>query len=281
MTADFFGATLTMRNGSTREEKTDHGKEEQSEETPIGENEEVGKQEINVQEKIAGPEEREGTEGEAGREEENRENREGRENRGERKTQKENRCAKEGATQDGRALTAARPSAVARRRGRATAGALARYGAVRRLELRGASGRRRAAPLGCASDMRPFDLDTAMMRHILPCPPTLRRWAAVALVALALPAALLTGCLVPDQRHYVDGLVLVAPPSPREEIVGDPPEPGYVWLGGYWNWVGNRHEWVPGHWTVARPNREWIPYQWVRQGDGWTLKKGHWQRVKR
>jgi hypothetical protein len=45
MTADFFGATLTMRNGSTREEKTDHGKEEQSEETPIGEIEEVGKQE--------------------------------------------------------------------------------------------------------------------------------------------------------------------------------------------------------------------------------------------
>ena len=32
MTADFFGATLAMRIGSTCEEKIDHGKEEQSEE---------------------------------------------------------------------------------------------------------------------------------------------------------------------------------------------------------------------------------------------------------
>jgi len=33
---------------------------------------------------------------------------------------------------------------------------------------------------------------------------------------------LLTGCIVPDQRHYVGGVVLVAPPAPREEIIGAP-----------------------------------------------------------
>jgi hypothetical protein len=89
------------------------------------------------------------------------------------------------------------------------------------------------------------------------------------------------GCVVvPDQRHYVDGVVLVAPPPPREEIVGEAPMPGYVWIAGYWNWVGNRHEWVAGHWVPPRQGRQWVQYQWVRQGDGWRLNPGHWERVR-
>jgi hypothetical protein len=102
---------------------------------------------------------------------------------------------------------------------------------------------------------------------------------AAGVVAATIATTLLTGCIVPDQRHYVAGVVLVAPPAPREEIIGAPPQPGYVWLAGYWDWVGTRHEWVAGHWEAPRPGREWVPHQWVRQGDGWTLKPGHWQRI--
>jgi hypothetical protein len=59
----------------------------------------------------------------------------------------------------------------------------------------------------------------------------------------------LTACVVvPDQRHYADGVVMVAPPPPRVEVMGEAPQPGYVWIGGYWNWVGDRHTWVAGHW---------------------------------
>jgi WXXGXW repeat (2 copies) len=95
-------------------------------------------------------------------------------------------------------------------------------------------------------------------------------------------SALLSACIVtPDQRHYAGGVVLVAPPAPREEIIGVAPVPGYIWLGGYWSWVGNRHEWVAGHWVAPRPGRVWVPHQWVRQGDGWYLKPGHWRRVPR
>lgn len=101
------------------------------------------------------------------------------------------------------------------------------------------------------------------------------------LLAMTLSASMLAGCIVPDQSHYVGGVVLVAPPAPREEIVGDPPQPGYVWLSGYWNWVGTRHEWIPGHWEPGRAGREWVAHQWVRQGDGWVLKPGHWHRVRR
>lgn len=101
------------------------------------------------------------------------------------------------------------------------------------------------------------------------------RWALLCLVVAAIPA----GCvIVPDQRHYADGVVLVAPPPPREEVVGVPPTPGFVWLPGYWNWVGNRHEWVEGHWAAPRPGHHWVAHRWVRQGDGWRLRPGHWER---
>jgi hypothetical protein len=107
-----------------------------------------------------------------------------------------------------------------------------------------------------------------------------RRWNSRVGVAL-LASALLGGCAVmPDQGHRVDGVVLVAPPAPREEVVGTPPVEGYVWLSGYWDWVGNRHQWIPGHWAPPRPGRQWVPHTWVRQGDGWVLKPGHWERVR-
>jgi hypothetical protein len=90
----------------------------------------------------------------------------------------------------------------------------------------------------------------------------------------------LSACVVaPDQRHYADGVVMVAPPAPQVEIIGTPPQAGYVWIGGYWNWVGGRHQWVAGHWVAPRPGYHWVAYEWVRQGDGWRLRRGRWQRI--
>jgi WXXGXW repeat (2 copies) len=89
----------------------------------------------------------------------------------------------------------------------------------------------------------------------------------------------LVGCVVvPDQRHYADGVVLVAPPAPRVEVIGAAPSPGYVWMAGYWNWVGDRHVWVAGRWSPPKPGHHWVADQWVRQGDGWRMKSGHWER---
>jgi WXXGXW repeat (2 copies) len=84
--------------------------------------------------------------------------------------------------------------------------------------------------------------------------------------------------LEPDQRHYVDGLVMVPPPAPQVEAIGPAPHCGYVWIGGYWNWTGGRHEWVGGRWVPPRPGHHWVAYEWVHQGDGWKLKPGHWVR---
>ena len=98
--------------------------------------------------------------------------------------------------------------------------------------------------------------------------------AICALAIMALPACV----VVPDQGHYVGGVVMVAPPAPRVEVVGVAPSPGYVWIGGYWNWVGGRHEWVPGRWAAGRPGYHWVAHSWVRAGDGWRMHAGHWER---
>lgn len=107
------------------------------------------------------------------------------------------------------------------------------------------------------------------------------QWLSVSFAGVLVLQLTLAGCIVmPDQRHYVGGVVLVPPPPPREEVYGAAPTPGYVWLGGYWRWVGNRHEWIAGHWNAPRPGRRWVVHQWVRQGDGWYLRPGHWERQR-
>lgn len=110
------------------------------------------------------------------------------------------------------------------------------------------------------------------------------RLAGTLLLAALASATLLAGCVVrgtvavPAPAVYVGGTVSIAPPPPQVEVIGTPPAAGYVWLGGYWNWVGGRHVWVGGHWEARRPGYHWVPHAWVRAGGGWRLREGHWAR---
>ncbi|MBK6386237.1 MAG: YXWGXW repeat-containing protein [Rhodoferax sp.] len=119
------------------------------------------------------------------------------------------------------------------------------------------------------------------------------------LVAVAAIAAGLAGCVVAPARpvvyapppphppphplpapgsYYPNGVVMVARPPPYQEVVGYPPAPGYLWIGGFWNWVGGRHVWVAGHWEMNRPRHVWVPHQWIRFGGGWRFEPGRWHR---
>lgn len=97
------------------------------------------------------------------------------------------------------------------------------------------------------------------------------------LIAAAFAAAALSGCVVAPIGPY-GGVVEVDPPPPRYEVIGSPPVTGYVWIGGYWNWVGGRHVWHSGHWAQPRPGYRWAPHRWERSGRGWRERPGRWER---
>jgi len=97
--------------------------------------------------------------------------------------------------------------------------------------------------------------------------------------ALVIAALTLQGCVVTARPAYVGPAVAVAPPVPQVEVYGPPPAVGYVWFGGYWNWVGGRHVWVAGHWGPGRPGYHWVPHHWVEgQHGNYHLEEGHWAR---
>ncbi|MFC5301390.1 YXWGXW repeat-containing protein [Azospira restricta] len=94
---------------------------------------------------------------------------------------------------------------------------------------------------------------------------------------LAVPA-LLAGCVVaPSEPVYVE-TVRVAPPPPYVEYIGSPPVVGYIWISGYWNWIGARYVWVPGRWVEPRHGHRWVPHRWERHGEQWRRYGGHWER---
>src|SRR5271168_5620796 len=99
-----------------------------------------------------------------------------------------------------------------------------------------------------------------------------QKWLRASLASGLVLGMALAGCVVvPDQRHYADGVVMVAPPAPRVEVIGEAPAPGYVWIGGYWDWVGGRYVWHAGSWGPGRPGYHWVAHGWVRSGGGWRM----------
>jgi hypothetical protein len=103
------------------------------------------------------------------------------------------------------------------------------------------------------------------------------------LLASVAATTLLGGCVVRGTVAvpapvYVGGVVTVAPPPPQVEAIGVPPQAGFVWIGGYWNWVGGQHVWVAGRWVEPRPGYHWVAHSWIRVGGGWRLQEGYWAR---
>lgn len=106
------------------------------------------------------------------------------------------------------------------------------------------------------------------MKHIL------LPWSVAATILLA-------GCVVAPAPvsgpYYYGEPVAVAPPPPPVEYIGPPPATGYIWIGGFWNWTGGRHQWVAGHWQAPRPGYVWVPHRWERDGRYWRQYGGRWQ----
>jgi hypothetical protein len=70
-----------------------------------------------------------------------------------------------------------------------------------------------------------------------------------------------------------------APPAPVVEDQPAMPEPGNVWVPGYWWWstMSHRYVWVGGAWRNPPPDQAWTPGQWVASSsDRYVWAPGFW-----
>lgn len=98
--------------------------------------------------------------------------------------------------------------------------------------------------------------------------------------AVLAAAGLMAGLALPlaGEAHTDIGIALnFGPPPPYYEYV-PAPRVGYVWVPGYWDWVGRRHVWVAGGWVHQRPGYIYYPSRWEHREGRWYLERGRWDR---
>ena len=93
--------------------------------------------------------------------------------------------------------------------------------------------------------------------------------AALTAVPLCAPAQVSININVP-------GLVAMAPPPPRYEVV-PVARPGYVWVPGNWQYRESAYGWRPGYWEPARPDFVYAPGRWVQADGGWRWVEPSWK----
>jgi hypothetical protein len=100
----------------------------------------------------------------------------------------------------------------------------------------------------------------------------MKRWTLFGLLGIGLATA---GCGGVYGGYYAN----TPPPPLQAESYGNTPQPGYVWVGGYWVWQGGRYAWVPGRWD--RPPRgyhRWEAGRWENRGQRYQWREGHWRK---
>jgi hypothetical protein len=75
-------------------------------------------------------------------------------------------------------------------------------------------------------------------------------------------------------------MIRIAPPQPRYERTPRARR-GQIWIPGYWNWSGNRHEWVRGTWMRERPGYVYEQPRWMERNGQWYFEQGRWEQPRR
>lgn len=98
------------------------------------------------------------------------------------------------------------------------------------------------------------------------------------LLIATLVAGALGSVVLPASSAVI--VVQSSPPPPRSEVV-PAPRRGYVWVPGYWDWKGKRHQWVKGNWVRARAGYTYRQPRWEERNGRWQLERGNWARGNR
>jgi hypothetical protein len=71
-----------------------------------------------------------------------------------------------------------------------------------------------------------------------------------------------------------------SPPPPEKAENGRPAAPGfgYIWVGGYWDYLDGNYIWRDGRWVQGKPDYEYIRARYEYDGKAWVFHRPHWKR---
>jgi TonB family protein len=72
-----------------------------------------------------------------------------------------------------------------------------------------------------------------------------------------------------------------APPPPKVEDMGTSPEPGDIWMPGYYvHYAKTGYQWNDGQWESPRPGYHWNAPHWEQFRSKWIFTPGRWEQDK-
>jgi hypothetical protein len=75
--------------------------------------------------------------------------------------------------------------------------------------------------------------------------------------------------------------VPVSSPPPAEKSEGERPAApgfGYIWVGGYWDYLDGNYIWRPGRWMQGKQDYEYVRARYEFDGKAWVFHRPHWKR---
>lgn len=105
-------------------------------------------------------------------------------------------------------------------------------------------------------------------------------------IALVLMMGMFTGCATFSSSgtataggEKIDVPVSEAPPPEKAEGAR-PASPGYgyIWVGGYWDYLDGNYIWRDGRWVQGKADYEYVRARYEYTGKEWVFHRPHWKR---
>ena len=82
-----------------------------------------------------------------------------------------------------------------------------------------------------------------------------------------------------ESKNQIDVQVNSQPPPEKAEGTR-PAAPGfgYIWVGGYWDYLDGNYIWRDGRWVQGKPDYEYVRARYDYDGKSWVFHRPHWKR---